>query len=497
MLNKEETRKLILEVIDEVEPIVIASMGALGSNACIVNEFGLPSVVDDGITIAKGIKYEDPYKQAILDLLIQSSEETNKVVGDSSTLSFLLPCEMTRLAMKSEKHPVVLRKELQEVSEEVIKQIEKRAIKITTKKQKKQIATISAKDENIGQIVADSMQKVGDVGYISIEEGKGFGMELEHIEGMQFGKGFLSPHFSTSEFVIEDARVLVLDQKIDDVNTVSSLLNVKKLLIICNGVDDMTLATLLRNNVKGTKLLAVQAPGFGGTRTELLKDIASYTNTKLVADGTGVRLDEITVEDLGYAKKVTSSIDKTIILGGEGDTSGRVEEIKRQLEDATGYDKNQLEERLAKLTKGMVTIKVGGATKTEIEETMLSVEDAVNAAKAAVKGGIVDGGGVTLYDIILRDSEAECIFSQALSMPLFTILNNAGLEPNRIAENLYPVVNGKPLGFNVVTNKYVDMIEEGIIDPALAPITAIRNATAVTGTLISMNSMTIKKKLQD
>lgn len=479
MLNKEETRKLILEVINEVEPIITASMGALGLNACIINEFGLPSVVDDGITIAKGIEYEDPYKQAILDLLIQSSEETNKAVGDASTLSFLIPCQMTRLALESKTHPVILRKQLKEVSEDVISQIEEMSVKIS-EGQKKQIATISSKSDKIGQIVSDAMDKVGDSGFVTIAEGKGFGLSIEHIKGMQFDKGFLSHRFDTGEFIIENARVLVVDQKIDDLLAVKHLLNAKNLLIICNGVDDMTLATMLQNNAKKTKLLAVQAPEFGGNRTEVLKDIASYTGTKLAGDGTGLRLDEMTLEDLGTAEKVTATMDKTSILGGEGDTRDRVKEIKRQLEDALGYDKHKLEERLAKLTKGIAKIRVGGATKTRIEEDMHSVEDAVNATKSAIEGGIVKGGGLALYEVKLGTSEAEEIMTKTISKPFETILKNAGVTKT---------VTG---GYNVLTNKHVDMIAEGIIDPALAPIHAIRNGTAVTGTFISMNSMSLK-----
>lgn len=514
ILYNQDARNKLKKGVDAVANAVGATMGPLGRNVGLQSKWGSPNITHDGVTVAKEIELKDPFENMGAKLVLQAATKTNDVAGDGTTTATVLAQALVDEGLRNVAagaNPMFIRRGLEKASEKIVEAVKEMATPIKTKEQQTQVATNSAQDAMIGEIIADALSKVGKDGVITVEEGKSLEMELKVKDGLNFDNGYLSPYFVTDadkmNAEIEDAYILITDKKISNIQDLVPMLEnlvklTNNLVIIADDVEGQALATLVVNKLRGTlKVLAVKAPGFGDRRKAMLQDIAVVTGGHVISDELGRKLDSVTVEDLGRADRVISSKDDTTIVGGKGqktEIDARVTQIRQEIDKSTSdYDKEKLQERLAKLIGGVAIISVGAATEAEMKEKKYRVEDAVNATQAAVDEGIVPGGGVALLKarkvlekIKLTGDEqlGATILYNALEIPFRKILSNAGLEPGRyikeIEENL-----DKNFGLNVLNGKLEDLIVAGVIDPAKVTKSAIENAVSVTISIITTDAL--------
>jgi chaperonin GroEL len=504
----EDARRKLKNGVDKLAKAVVTTLGPKGRNVGIDKSWGTPQVIHDGVSIAKEIELEDKFENMGAQLVKEAASKTNDVAGDGTTTSTMLAQAIIEEGMKvisTGSNPMIIRKGLEKSVEAASEEIKKLAKKVSSKEEKSQVATVSAQNIEIGNLIAEAMEKVGNDGVITVEESRGFEMELSYKEGMQFDKGYLSPYFITNpermEVILDNPYILVTDSKISSIQELLPLLEqsmkiTKNLVIIAEDVDGDALTTLVVNKLRGTiSPVAIKAPGFGDRRKEMLEDIAVITGATVISSETGKKLDSASLEDLGRAEKVVSSKDETIIIGGHGskeEVKERVSLIKKMFETSDSqYDKEKLQERIAKLSGGVAVISVGANTEAELKEKKLRVEDAVNATKAAVEEGIVAGGGVTLLRIrkaiekLKLEGEEKIganILMQALEKPLRVIVENAGEDSGKILSNIERLHDEKKnhnIGYNVMKMDYTDMIEDGILDPAKVTRSALQNAVSV------------------
>ncbi|HEX9091026.1 MAG TPA: chaperonin GroEL, partial [Anaerolineales bacterium] len=493
----EEARRKLSKGMDVLANAVATTLGPKGRNVALDRKFGSPTITHDGVTVAKEIELEDPFENMGAQLLKEAATKTNDIAGDGTTTSTVLAHAIVTEGMKNLAagfNPMLLKHGIEAATKAVVKKIGEDAIEVTTKAEIGNVASISAQDRVIGELIADVMDKVGKDGVITVEESKGLEFETEYVEGMQFDRGYVSPYFITDpehmEASIDDAYILIYDKKIsaaaDIVPLLEKLVQIGKrdLVIIAEDVDGEALATLVLNKIRGMlNAVAVKAPGFGDRRKAMMQDIAVLTNGQVISEETGRKLDGTTIADLGRAEKVVITKDDTTIVGGKGDTAmikGRIDQIRVEIDKSTSdYDKEKLQERLAKLSGGVAIIRVGAATETELKEKKHRVEDALSATRAAVEDGIVPGGGVALINAMkaienlkMDNDDAQIgvsIVRKALEVPLRKIAENAGKDGSVILDNVrreQKAKRNKNIGFNVISEVYVDMIKDGVIDPA-------------------------------
>lgn len=508
ILYGDQARKKLMDGINKLSKAVATTLGPKGRNVALDKSWGAAQVVHDGVTVAKEIELTDKFENMGAQLVRQAAEKTNDIAGDGTTTATVLAQAIVEEGLRNISagaNPMMLRGGLEKGLELAVKEIEKLSKKITTKEEKAQVATISAQNVEIGNLIAEAMEKVGKDGVITVEESKGLQMELEYKDGMQFDKGFASSYFVTNadkmEAEIESPYILVTDAKITSIQDLLPLLEgfvkvSKNLVIIADDIEGEALATLVVNKIRGTfSALAVKAPGFGDRRKEMLGDIAALTGATVISEELGRKLDSAKIEDLGRADRVIADKDNTTIVGGKGNKktiNDRIAQIQTQLgKTDSNYDKEKFQERLAKLSGGVAVLQVGAATETELKEKKLRVEDAVNATKAAVEEGIVPGGGVAflrarkvLENTKLEGEEATGlrILHAALEKPIRMIVQNAGADAGMVLgelERLQKEQKDPNMGYNVVKMQYGDMVKDGIIDPAKVARSALQNAVSV------------------
>ena len=505
-----------LEVgVNKLADTVRVTLGPKGRNVVLDKSFGAPLITNDGVTIAKEIELEDPFENMGAQLIKEVASKTNDVAGDGTTTATVLAQAMVHEGIKNlaaGANPIILRKGMKKATDTAVEAIAKMSSKVTGKEQIARVAAISAGDEEVGQMVADAMEKVSNDGVITIEESKTMKTELDLVEGMQFDRGYVSAYMATDmdkmEASLEDPYILITDKKISNIQDILPLLEQivqsgARLLIIAEDIEGEALTTLIVNKLRGTfNVVAVKAPGYGDRRKEMLKDIAILTGGQVISDELGMDLKETTMEQLGRAKSVKVQKENTVIVDGLGDKkaiSDRIAQIKAQIEETTSdFDREKLQERLAKLAGGVAVIRVGAATETEMKEAKLRMEDALAATRAAVEEGIIAGGGsayihaakevAKLADSMEGDQKTGAnVVLKALEAPLYHIAANAGLEGaviiNKVAESTPGV------GFDALTEEYVDMVKQGILDPAKVTRSALQNATSVASTLLTTESV--------
>ncbi len=513
-----EARKALEAGVDKLANTVRVTLGPKGRNVVLDRQFGAPLITNDGVTIAKEIELEDAFENMGAQLVREVATKTNDVAGDGTTTATVLAQAMINEGMKNlaaGANPIVMRKGMKKALEEAVKTIEAEAQTVEDKAQMARVAAISASDDAVGEMVADAMEKVSKDGVITVEESKTMKTELDLVEGMQFDRGYLSAYMCTDlekmEAVLEDPYILITDKKISNIQDILPLLEgiVKsgsKLLIVADDVEGEALTTLIVNSLRGTfKVVAVKAPGFGDRRKEMLKDIAVLTGGTVISDELGIDLKDANLSMLGRAKTAKSTKDNTVIVDGMGDKkmiADRVNQIKGQMaETKSDYDREKLQERLAKLAGGVAVIRVGAATETEMKEAKLRMEDALNATRAAVEEGIVAGGGTAYIhatkavELLLKKLEGDektgaQIVLKALDAPLYRIAENGGLDGSVIVSKVKEARKG--VGFDAYNEKYVDMIKAGIIDPAKVTRSALENAVSVASTLLTTESCVAK-----
>jgi len=516
----EEARRKLKNGIDVVANAVATTLGPKGRNVALDRKFGSPTITHDGVTVAKEIELADPFENMGAQLLKEAATKTNDIAGDGTTTSTVLAHAIVTEGLKTlaaGANPMLLKRGIEAAAKAVAEDIKKQAISISTKEDIGNVATISAQDANIGQLIADVMDKVGKDGVITVEESKGLEFETEYVEGMQFDRGYLSPYFITDsehmEANIADAYILIYDKKIsaaaDIVPLLEKLVQIGKreLVIICEDVDGEALATLVLNKLRGMlNVLAIKAPGFGDRRKAMLQDIAILTGASVISEETGRKIETAAVADLGRAEKVVSDKDNTTIVGGKGgekDIKSRIDQIRVEIDKTTSdYDREKLQERLAKLSGGVAIIRVGAATETELKEKKHRVEDALSATRAAVEEGIVPGGGVALINavpVLLKlkmDNEDEQIgvniVRKSLEVPMRKITENAGKDGSVIVENVrQQQLKSKKhtIGYNVLTDEYMDMVKGGVIDPAKVTRGALENAASIAAMILTTEAL--------
>jgi chaperonin GroEL len=509
-----EARQAVLAGVQKLSRAVVTTLGPSGRNVILDKKFGSPTITKDGVTVAKEIELQDPFENMGAQMVREVASKTSDVAGDGTTTATLLAEAIYREGLRNVTagaNPMNIKRGIDKATAAVVEAIAKQAKKVKEHTEIAQVATISANgDTAIGDIIADAMDKVGKDGTITVEEAKTIETTLDVVEGMQFDKGYLSPYFVTSpesmECVIEDAYILIYEKKISSLNDMLPLLqNVAKasrpLLVIAEEVEGEALATLVVNKLRGTlQVCAVKAPGFGDRRKAMLEDIAILTGGKMLSEDLGIKLENVKIEDLGKAKRITVDKENTTIVEGAGKTSdiqGRVSQIKKQIEETTSdYDREKLQERLAKLAGGVAVINVGAATESEMKEKKARVEDALHATRAAVEEGVVAGGGVALLrcqkalDEVAADGDEKVgieIIRRSLEQPLRQLVGNAGLEAALIVEQ---VKAGKgAYGYDLATRQYADLIKSGVLDPAKVTRTALQNASSVAGLLLTTECM--------
>ncbi len=515
MVFSEEARTSILKGVNQLSNAVKATLGPKGRNAVIEKKFGAPTITKDGVTVAKEVELKDPYENMGAQLVKEVASKTSDVAGDGTTTATVLAQAIFREGVKSVSagaNSMDLKRGIDKAVELVLEELKKISRPCQTKKEIAQIGTISANnDKAIGDLIAEAMEKVGKDGVITVEEAKSMTTSLDVVEGMQFDRGYLSPYFVTDpermEAVLEDAFLLINEKKISTMKDLLPILEQvarmgKPLLIIAEEVEGEALATLVVNKLRGTlNVAAVKAPGFGDRRKSMLEDIAILTGGQVISEDLGLKLENVKVTDLGRAKRLTIDKDNTTIVEGAGDSAkiqGRVKQIKAQIEETTSdYDREKLQERLAKLVGGVAVINVGAATETEMKEKKARVEDALHATKAAVEEGIVPGGGVALLrcvsvlEKLKLDHDQQIgvnIIRRSLEEPIRQIVANAGLEGSVVVDKVRS--GQKPSwGFDAAGETYVDMIEAGIIDPTKVTRTALQNAASVAGLMLTTEVM--------
>ncbi|PWH19358.1 MAG: chaperonin GroEL [Anaerolineae bacterium] len=520
LVFSEEARRKLQRGMDILATAVVTTLGPKGRNVAVDRKFGSPTITHDGVSVAKEIELEDPFENMGAQLLKEAATKTNDIAGDGTTTSTVLAHSIVTEGMKNlaaGANPMLLKRGIEAATKAVADKIRSQAIEITTKNEIANVASISAQDRAIGELIAEVMDKVGKDGVITVEESKGLEFETEYVEGMQFDRGYISPYFITDpehmEAVINDAFVLIHDKKIsaasDIVPILEKLVQIGKrdLLIIAEDVDGEALATLVLNKLRGMlNVVAVKAPGFGDRRKAMLQDIAILTGATVISEETGRKLESASVQDLGRAEKVVVDKDNTTIVGGKGDPAqikGRIEQIRVEMEKSTSdYDREKLNERLAKLSGGVAIIRVGAATETELKEKKHRVEDALSATRAAVEEGIVPGGGVALInamsaldDLKMDNEDAQIgvnIVRRALEVPLRKIAENAGKDGSVVLETVRRVQkeqNNPNIGYNVLTEQYVDMVKDGVIDPAKVTRGALENATSIAAMILTTEAL--------
>ncbi|MGH3384211.1 MAG: chaperonin GroEL [Nocardioidaceae bacterium] len=514
----EEARRGLERGMNTLADAVKVTLGPKGRNVVLEKKWGAPTITNDGVSIAKEIELEDPYEKIGAELVKEVAKKTDDVAGDGTTTATVLAQAMVREGLRNVAagaNPMALKRGVETAVEAVSEQLLGMAKDVETKAQIASTASISAGDVSVGEIIAEAMDKVGKEGVITVEESNTFGLELELTEGMRFDKGYISQYFMTDaermEAVLEDAYVLIANSKIGSVKDLLPLLEKvmqsgKPLLIIAEDVEGEALATLVVNKIKGTfKSAAVKAPGFGDRRKAMLQDIAILTGGQVISEDVGLKLETAGLELLGQARKVVLTKDETTIVEGSGDgdqISGRVNQIRAEIEKSdSDYDREKLQERLAKLAGGVAVIKVGAATEVELKERKHRIEDAVRNAKAAVEEGIVAGGGVALVqasdaafeklDLSGDESTGANIVKLAVEAPLKQIAVNAGLEGGVVAEKVRGLAAGH--GLNAATGEYVDMIAEGIIDPAKVTRSALQNAASIAALFLTTEAVVADK----
>ncbi len=521
LLFDEEARSAVLSGVAKLSKAVKVTLGPRGRNVVLDKKWGSPTVTKDGVTVAKEIELEDPYENMGAQMVREVASKTSDVAGDGTTTATLLAEAIFREGLKNVtagSNPMGIKRGIDRAVEVVVEELKKQSKKVKDRTEISQVASISSNsDQSIGNIIADAMDKVGKDGTITVEEARSIETTLEVVEGMQFDRGYVSPYFVTDkegmQCVLEDCYILLHEKKISNMKDLLPLLEKvaqagRPLLVIAEDIEGEALATLVVNKLRGTlHCCAVKAPGFGDRRKAMLEDIAILTGGQVISEDIGIRVENVQLSDLGQAKRVTVDKENTTIVEGRGkpaDIAGRVAQIRKQIEESTSdYDKEKLQERLAKLAGGVAVINVGAATETEMKERKARVEDALHATRAAVEEGIVPGGGVALLRSVpaiekmtwTEDEKDEQIGSmivkRALEEPLRTLANNAGLEGSVVVER----VKGekKTVGFDVDKEKFVDMFEAGIIDPTKVTRTALQNASSVAGLLLTTEALVTEK----
>ena len=516
----EDARRRLKAGVDVIAAAVATTLGPKGRNVGLDRKFGSPTITHDGVTVAKEIELDDPYENMGAQLLKEAATKTNDIAGDGTTTSTVLAHAIVTDGLKNLSagaNPMMLKRGIERASKAVAEAISKASIEVTSKDAIAQVAAISAQDQAIGDLIAEVMDKVGKDGVITVEESKGLEFETEYVEGMQFDRGYISAYFVTEpenmEAVIEEPYVLIHDKKIsaaaDIVPLLEKLVQVGKreLVVIAEDIDGEALATLVLNKLRGMlNVMAVKAPGFGDRRKAMLQDIAVLTGGTVITEELGRKLESTTINDLGRAAKVVANKEDTTIIEGKGEPDrikGRIEEIKVEIDRSTSdYDKEKLQERLAKLSGGVAVIRVGAATETELKEKKHRVEDALSATRAAVEEGIVPGGGVALINALdsikkLKDEEEDIntginIVRRALETPLRGITENAGMDGAVVLDSVRRQQvehKNKNIGFDVMSGEYVDMVEAGIVDPAKVTKGALENAASIAAMILTTEAL--------
>ena len=516
-----EARRALEEGVNKLADTVRVTIGPKGRNVVLDKSFGAPLITNDGVTIAKEIELEDRFENMGAQLIKEVASKTNDVAGDGTTTATVLAQAMVHEGMKNLEagaNPIILRKGMKKATDVAVEAIAKMSSKVKDKDQIAKVAAISAGDAEVGQMVADAMEKVSNDGVITIEESKTMKTELDLVEGMQFDRGYVSAYMATDmdkmEANLDDPYILITDKKISNIQEILPLLEQivqagARLLIIAEDIEGEALTTLIVNKLRGTfNVVAVKAPGYGDRRKEMLKDIATLTGGQVISEELGMELKDTTMDQLGRAKSVKVQKENTVIVDGMGDKNAiadRVAQIKAQIEETTSdFDREKLQERLAKLAGGVAVIRVGAATETEMKEAKLRMEDALNATRAAVEEGIISGGGSAyihaskavakaIEELEGDEKTGAKVVLKALEAPLFHISANAGLEGAVIINKVRESEVGT--GFDALTEQYVDMVENGILDPAKVTRSALQNATSVASTLLTTESVvsTIKE----
>ena len=513
LLYASDARAALKRGVDKVADSVRITIGPKGRNVVLDKKFGSPTITNDGVTIAKEIELEDPFENMGAQLVKEVASKTNDIAGDGTTTATVLAAAIINEGLKNVAagaNPMLLKQGIEKAVEAVVEEIKKQSTTISDRGKIAQVASISAADSKIGEVVADAMEKVGKDGVITVEESKGLETELELVEGMQFDKGYISAYMVTNptrmEAVLEDPYILITDKKVSSIQDLLPILEKvvqsgKALLIIAEDVEGEALATLIVNKLRGTfTAVAVKAPGFGDRRKAMLQDIAILTGGQVISEEVGLKLDTAQLSCLGKARRVSVTKDDTTVIEGGGskdDINGRINQIKAEIEKSTSdWDKEKLQERLAKLSGGVAVIKVGAATETELKERKHRMEDAVSATRAPVEEGIVPGGGVALIRAIkaldglkLEGDVATGanILRRALEEPIRQIAQNAGVEGSVVVDKVKGLKGD--MGFNASTGEYVDMIKAGIIDPTKVTRSALQNAASIAAMLLTTESL--------
>ena len=514
LIFEEAARQKILRGVELLSRAVKVTLGPKGRNVVIDKKYGSPTVTKDGVTVAKEIELPDPYENMGAQMVKEVATKTSDAAGDGTTTATLLAESIYREGLKNVtagSNPIYLKRGIDRAVETVVAELARISKKVNDREEIRQVATVSANwDETIGNIIADAMDKVGKDGTITVEEAKSIETTLEVVEGMQFDKGYLSPYFTTNveamEAVLEDAYVLIHEKKITSLQDLLPLLQTvaksgKPLLVIAEEVEGEALAALVVNKIRGVlNVCAVKAPGFGDRRKSMLEDIAILTGGRCLTEDLGIKLENVTISDLGKAKRITIDKENTTIVEGGGkssDIQGRVKQIRRQIDETTSdYDREKLQERLAKLAGGVAVINVGASTETEMKEKKARVEDALHATRAAVEEGIVAGGGVALLrcakviDSLQLEGDEKIgsqIVRRAIEYPIRMLCANAGVEPGVVTQKV--VENKGNYGYNVATGEYEDLVKAGVVDPTKVTRTALQNAASIAGLLLTTEAM--------
>ncbi len=516
----EEARRGLQAGVDKLADTVKVTLGPKGRNVVLEKKWGSPTITNDGVTIAKEIELDDPWENMGAKLAYEVANKTNDVAGDGTTTATVLAQAMVREGLRqvaAGANPMDLKRGIEAAVEQVVKEIGSMSRDIETSDEIAHVASISANNDNsIGKVIAEAFEKVGKDGVITVEDGQTFGLELEFTEGMQFDKGIINPYFVTDpdrqEAVLEDPYILIANQKIGSVNDLVPVLEKvmttgKPVVVIAEDVEGEALATLVVNKIRGTfSSIAVKAPGFGERRKAMLQDIATLTGATVISEEVGLKLENVSIDMLGRARKVVSTKDNTTIVDGSGtetDVKARIKQIEREIENTdSDWDREKLQERLAKLSGGVVVIKVGAATEVELKEKKHRIEDAVSATRAAVEEGVVPGGGVALLrsqaaiDKLRGGSDDEktgrLIVKRAMEEPLRQIALNAGMEGGVVVEQVRNREGSE--GFNAATGEYVDMIKAGVIDPAKVTRSTLQNAASIAALLLTTEALVAEQK---
>ncbi|MBS1253961.1 MAG: 60 kDa chaperonin [Anaerolineales bacterium] len=517
----ENARRDLKAGVDALANAVKVTLGPKGRNVALDKKFGAPTITHDGVTVAKEIELEDPYPNMGAQLLKEAATRTNDVAGDGTTTATVLAQSIVNEGLKNVAagaNPMLLKRGIEWASQQLVENIRGQSKEIRDKDEIANVAAISAADQTIGDLIAEVMDKVGKDGVITVEESKGLAFETEYVEGMQFDRGYISPYFVTDaermEATLDEPHILVTDRKLSAANDIVPLMEklvqvgTRNFVVLAEDIEGEALATLVLNKLRGTfNALAVKAPGFGDRRKQMLQDIAILTGATVISEEVGRKLDTTTLNDLGRADKIVSTKDETTVVGGRGDDSairGRIEQIRTQTETTTSdYDREKLQERLAKLAGGVAIIGVGAATEVELKEKKHRVEDALSATRAAVEEGIVPGGGVALLnaipaldDVPYTSDSAEAtgarIARRALEEPMRQLAQNAGADGAVIVQNVLRYQQERDntsLGYNVLSGEYEDMVDAGIIDPAMVTRSAVENAASIAAMILTTEAL--------